>query len=78
MDSGFLEENESLEDNYDVLQPLTPAGLIGTMDQLICLEVCEMLELICIRAPLILIPGPIDGLAHGQSSLTNSLHITLH
>ena len=77
MDSGFLEEDESFEDNYDVLQPLTPAGLIGIMDQLICLEVCKILGSMCIRASLILIPGPIDGLAHGQSSLTNSFHITL-
>ena len=78
MDSGLLEENESLEDSYDVLQALTPAELVGIMDQLICLEVCEILGSICVRAPLILIPGPIDGLAHGQSSVTNSLYITLH
>ena len=41
MDSGFLEEGESLEDDYNVLGELLPAEIIGIMDQMICHEVCN-------------------------------------
>lgn len=38
MDSGFLQPGETLEDDYDTLQPLLPEELIGIMDQLLCHE----------------------------------------
>ncbi|KAF2640615.1 amino-acid N-acetyltransferas-like protein subunit Mak10 [Massarina eburnea CBS 473.64] len=38
MDSGFLQNNETLEETYDPLTPLLPAELIGIMDQLLCYE----------------------------------------
>lgn len=39
MDSGHLQPGETLEDEYDVLQPLLPEELVGIMDQILCLEV---------------------------------------
>lgn len=39
MDTGFLSPGETLEDDYDVLQPLSPEQVIGIMDQLLCAEV---------------------------------------
>ena len=39
MDSGFLAEGESLEDEYDVSQPLLPEEVLGLMDQILCHEV---------------------------------------
>ncbi len=41
MDSGFLLEGETLEDDYDVSQELTPEQVLGIMDQLLCYEVCS-------------------------------------
>lgn len=38
MDSGFLQQGESLEDDYDPLTPLLPDEVIGIMDQLLCYE----------------------------------------
>ncbi|KAL8872869.1 MAG: hypothetical protein Q9174_001578 [Haloplaca sp. 1 TL-2023] len=35
MDSGFLADGETLEDDYDVLQPMLPEELVGLMDQLL-------------------------------------------
>ena len=42
MDSGFLEEGESLEDDYNVLGELLPAEILGIMDQMICHEVSKL------------------------------------
>ncbi|KXJ96541.1 Mak10 subunit, NatC N-terminal acetyltransferase-domain-containing protein [Microdochium bolleyi] len=38
MDSGFLHEGESLDEDYDVLQELLPEEILGIIDQLLCLE----------------------------------------
>ncbi|KAH7040078.1 Mak10 subunit, NatC N-terminal acetyltransferase-domain-containing protein [Microdochium trichocladiopsis] len=38
MDSGFLNEGETLEDDYDVLRELLPEEVLGIIDQLLCLE----------------------------------------
>jgi hypothetical protein len=38
MDSGFLQPNETLEDDFDPLTPLLPEELIGIMDQLLRYE----------------------------------------
>lgn len=38
MDSGFLQPEETLEDDYDTLGSLLPEELIGIMDQLLCHE----------------------------------------
>lgn len=39
MDSGHLEEGETLEDNYDYSKALLPEEIIGIIDQLLCHEV---------------------------------------
>ena len=39
MDSGYLEPGESMEDDYDVLRDLSPAEVVGIMDQMLCQEV---------------------------------------
>ncbi|RYP71995.1 hypothetical protein DL771_004464 [Monosporascus sp. 5C6A] len=38
MDSGFLEEGESLDEEYDVSRDLLPEEILGIIDQLFCLE----------------------------------------
>ncbi|KAL8691283.1 MAG: hypothetical protein Q9218_003462 [Villophora microphyllina] len=38
MDSGFLEEGEKLEDDFDVLQDVLPEEIVGLMDQILCHE----------------------------------------
>lgn len=38
MDSGFLQPDETLEDDYDTLAPLLPEEIISIMDQLLCYE----------------------------------------
>ena len=39
MDSGFLAEGESHEDEFDVLRVLLPEEVVGLMDQMLCYEV---------------------------------------
>lgn len=39
MDSGYLAEGETLEDDYNVLDELMPEEVLGIMDQLLCFEV---------------------------------------
>ncbi|RYP51636.1 hypothetical protein DL768_003034 [Monosporascus sp. mg162] len=38
MDSGFLAEGESLDEEYDVSRDLLPEEILGIIDQLFCLE----------------------------------------
>ncbi|KAL9104451.1 MAG: hypothetical protein Q9163_000603 [Psora crenata] len=38
MDSGYLVDGETLEDDYNVLRDLLPGEAIGVMDQLLCFE----------------------------------------
>lgn len=38
MDSGFLEPEETLDDDYDTLTSLLPEEVISIMDQLLCYE----------------------------------------
>lgn len=39
MDSGFLKEGESLEDEFKVMRELLPEEVVGLMDQMLCHEV---------------------------------------
>lgn len=39
MDSGYLAEGESLDDDYDILRALVPEEVISIMDQMMCFEV---------------------------------------
>ena len=39
MDSGYLEPEETLEDEYDVLQSLLPEEILGIVDHMLCYEV---------------------------------------
>lgn len=38
MDSGVLNEGESLDEEYDVARTLLPEEILGIIDQLLCLE----------------------------------------
>jgi hypothetical protein len=39
MDSGHLEEGETMQDEYDCSKALLPEEIIGIIDQLLCHEV---------------------------------------
>lgn len=39
LDSGYVGPGESIDDEYDVMRPLSPEQTIGVMDQLLCQEV---------------------------------------
>ncbi len=39
MDSGVLDEGESLDEEYDVTRSVLPEEILGIIDQLLCLEV---------------------------------------
>ena len=39
MDTGYLTEDETMDDDYDVTRNLLPEELLGIIDQLLCLEV---------------------------------------
>lgn len=39
MDTGYLAEGDTLEDEYDIARHLLPEEVLGIMDQLMCLEV---------------------------------------
>lgn len=39
MDSGHLEEGETMQDDYDFSKTLLPEEIIGIIDQLLCHEV---------------------------------------
>ena len=47
MDSGFLHEGESLDEDYDVLRERLPEEILGIIDQLLCLEVRSPLTCSC-------------------------------
>lgn len=50
MDSGFLAEGDSFEDQFDVQRELLPEEVIGLMDQMLCHEVRARPFLIAIVA----------------------------
>jgi hypothetical protein len=79
MDSGYLAQGETLEDDYDVLRELLPEEVVGIMDEMLCYEVCtHPLPHQEIRTFLMLIVGFLDGVAYGPSTFPDSLHIVLH
>jgi hypothetical protein len=39
MDTGYLADGETMDDDYDVTGNLLPEELLGIIDQLLCLEV---------------------------------------
>lgn len=39
MDSGFLAEDEPLDDTFNVLKEVLPEEVVGLMDQMLCHEV---------------------------------------
>ena len=39
LDSGYVAPGETLDDDFDPLQQLSPSQIAGIMDQLICQEV---------------------------------------
>lgn len=47
MDTGYLAAGETLEDHYDVGERLTAQEVIGVLDQLLCLEVCNKNVITC-------------------------------
>jgi hypothetical protein len=42
MDSGYLGQGETMQDNYDFSKALLPEEIIGIIDQLLCHEVFSM------------------------------------
>lgn len=75
MDSGYLEEGESPEDEYNVLRQLLPEEVIGIMDQMLCLEVCN----VRIDKLGAVVTFPSTGrVAHGISPLPDAVHLHLH
>ena len=40
MDSGYLEEGEDAEDEFDFAKPLSAPQIVWLMDELICREAC--------------------------------------
>lgn len=42
MDTGYLADGETMEDDYDVLANLLPEEVLGIIDQLLCLEVGDL------------------------------------
>lgn len=51
MDSGYLENDESLKDDLDAIQDLLPEEVIGVMDQMLSYEVCFVLLVVSIATP---------------------------
>lgn len=79
MDSGYLAQGETLEDDYNVLRELLPEEVIGIMDEMLCYEVCtHFLPHQEIGTFLMLIVGVLDGVAYGPSTFPDSLYIILH
>lgn len=39
MDTGFLAEGHTMEDDYDITREVLPEEILGIIDQLLCLEV---------------------------------------
>lgn len=77
MDSGYLKDGETLEDEFDILKELLPEEVVGLMDQLLCHEV-RLLRLRfdgCQEQCLMLILGLLDGMAHGPPALTVPLYL---
>lgn len=75
MDSGHLEEGETLEEEYDVMRALQPKEVIGIMDQLLCLEV-RKIQLY--RRRSMMTRSCTGCLAHGLSSFADPFHVNLH
>jgi hypothetical protein len=40
MDTGFLKEGETMDDDYDLDRELSSEQCLGIIDELLCLEVC--------------------------------------
>ncbi len=67
MDSGYLEDGETMEDDYDFSHPLLPDEIIGIIDQLLYHEVSNNFILYGST-------NFVDGLAYGTSSCSNYFH----
>ena len=76
MDSGYLEPGETLEGGYDVLRTLLPEEVIGIMDQILCHEVNTIIQGHISRR--LFIHGDLGCMAHGPSTLTDSLYILVY
>lgn len=74
MDSGLLLSNDRTEATFDVLQELSPAQVLGIMDELLCFEVTRSHPFIN-HSVLILL---VDVLAPGVSPLSKSPGLTLY
>lgn len=77
MDSGHLEPGETLEDEYDVLRDISPAEVIGIMDQILCHEVSTLLWWWIPKIERGVDPS-VGCMAHGSSTLTDSLHMFIY
>jgi N-alpha-acetyltransferase 35, NatC auxiliary subunit len=73
MDTGYLAEGETMDDDYDVTRNLLPEELLGIIDQLLCLEVSFPLVIIYAQTDMLQ-----DGMAHGTSTFTDYLYQSLY
>ena len=78
MDSGFLAEGESLEDEYDVSQPLLPEEVLGLMDQILCHEVNSRIHNLSSRTTEVDSMSLIGRMAHGLPIIPDAFHLHLH
>lgn len=75
MDSGFLEGDETMEDNYDIEQELTPAEVVGIMDQLLLHEVSFNLVDSYVSGFIL----PFSGcMAYGTSTVPDNLYLPVY
>lgn len=44
MDTGYLEEGETMDDEYDTWKAILPEECLGVINQLLCLEVCNFIH----------------------------------
>lgn len=73
MDTGYLAEGETMDDDYDVTRNLLPEELLGIIDQLLCLEVSFPCKVTYAQTEILK-----DGLAHGTSAFTDNLYQSVH
>ena len=80
MDSGFLTQDETFEDEFDILKELLPEEMVGLMDQVLRHEVrCVGRQCNCLQEQyLMLILGLLDGMAYGPPTVTVPFHLLLY
>ncbi|KAI0428182.1 Mak10 subunit, NatC N-terminal acetyltransferase-domain-containing protein [Xylaria sp. FL1042] len=74
MDSGVLNEGESLDEEYDVARNVLPEEILGIIDELLCLEMAWHLGYPLSQT--ILTSVYVDALMNGYPRTINEVHFT--